>query len=84
MKNNKDKKTNAGSLARSNALHCELMEKWHSKSNTGENRAYGNYHADCIDQQRAQNRVLSKTERKKLFSWYWNYEVNGKRDKYPL
>ena len=26
MKNNKDKKPNAGSLARSNALHCELME----------------------------------------------------------
>ena len=72
------------SLTNSNSTHYDLMDKWHKKGNSNKNRAYGNYHADCIDQQNSRNRILTKTERNKLFSWWWNYEVNDKHDKYPL
>lgn len=75
----KNKRFNASQKA-----HYNLMSRYHSKGNTDKNRAYGNYHADCVDHQEKQGRVLSKPERKKLFSWWWNYEVEDKKTKYPL
>lgn len=76
------KKSN--SFNRSQDGHYKLMCSWHRKPNTEENRAYGNYHADCIKNQRELGRVLSKPERKKLFSYWWNKEVKEKYTKYPF
>ena len=70
-------------LQRSQRAHSLLMNDWHKKSNTGKNRAYGNYHADCIDNQKRLGRCLTKPERKKLFSWWWSYEVLDKKVKHP-
>lgn len=61
-------------LLRSQKAHMELNRRWHAKGNTDENRTYGNYHADCYDKQECLGRVLTRNERKKLFSWWWNYE----------
>lgn len=72
-----------GKFNRSQEAHAKLNREWQSKGNTDKNRAYGNYHADCLDQQRAKGRILTKSERKKMFAWWWDYEVNGKHGKYP-
>ncbi len=68
---------------RSQNAHMRLNRLWQEKSNTAKNRAYGNYHACCIDEQKKLHRVLTRNERKKLFAWNWNYEVNEKRTLYP-
>lgn len=68
---------------RSQSAHESLMQSWQRKGNTAKNRAYGNYHADCIDTQRELNRVLTKTERRKLFSYWWKDEVEEKKTAYP-
>lgn len=61
-------------LQRSQEAHADLNRKWRSQGNTAKNRAYGNYHADCYDQQERIVRVLTKNERRKLFSWWWDSE----------
>lgn len=70
-------------FSRSQRTHDSLADMWHSKSNSGKNRAFGNYHSDCYDTQSRIGRVLKKSERKKLFSWWWNYEVLDKKTSYP-
>ena len=55
-------------LQRSNNAHLRLNRKYHSRDNTAKNRAFGNYHAYCVDEQRKLGRVLTKVERKKLFA----------------
>ena len=67
----------------SQKAHYDLMSSWRQKGNTDKNRAYGNYHADCLNNQKKLGRVLSKPERKKLFSWWWNDEVLNERTEYP-
>ena len=69
---------------RSQKAHYDLMSSWHKKGTSSKNLAYGNYHADCLDNQKKLGRVLTKPERKKLFSWWWNYEVKNKNTKYPM
>ena len=68
----------------SQKAHAILRRKWMSKGNTDKSRAYGNYHADCYNQQNRQNRILSKAERKKLFKYWWSDDVENKRTKYPF
>ena len=52
----KNKRFNASQKA-----HYNLMSRYHSKGNTDKNRAYGNYHADCIDHQESIFLALFKT-----------------------
>ena len=68
---------------RSQQSHDRLMRSWHGKGNTDKNRAIGNYHSDCIDIQKEKGRILTKQEKRKLFSWWWDYEVNNKNGKRP-
>ena len=69
---------------RSQAAHRRLNKSWHEKGNTDKNRAYGNYHADCYNQQRDKGRLLTKNEKKKLFSWWWQSDVHGNNKNYPM
>lgn len=69
---------------RSQKAHYSLMSYWHKKGTSSKDFAYGNYHADCLAYQRKLGRVLTKPERKKLFSWEWNYEVKNKITEFPM
>ena len=62
-------------FARSQAAHKRLCNTYSSKGSSDKNRALGNYHAEVYDRQRSAGKVLSRTERKKIFSWWWNYET---------
>ena len=69
---------------RSQKAHKRLNQAWHSKGNTDKNRAYGNYHGDCLTVQNNLGRVLTKPERKKLFAWWWKSDVHGDSKGYPV
>ena len=60
---------------RSQAAHFRSAGYWDKKGNSDVNRAYYNYHADMMDRQNRAGKVLSKSERRKIFSWWWNYET---------
>lgn len=59
---------------RSQKAHSRLCDFYFNKGNTDKNRALGNYHSDIYDRQFRTNKIVSKKERKKIFSWWWNYE----------
>ena len=44
---------------RSQKAHYDLMSSWHKKGTSSKNLAYGNYHADCLDNQKKLGRVLT-------------------------
>ena len=52
---------------RSNRAHIRLNRKYIFRDNTARNRAYGNYHAECVEIQRRTGRIISKAERAKIF-----------------
>lgn len=64
----------ARSVAKSNYGHSRAVAILDGKRNTVDNKARRNYHADCSHQQEHLGRVLSKSEKKKLFSWWNKYE----------
>ena len=59
---------------RSNRAHIRLNRKYISKDNTARNRAYGNYHAECVEIQRRTGRIIPKAERAKIFKESCRYE----------
>lgn len=68
---------------RSLSAHRRLRDKYFRMGNSDKNRALGNYHSDCVGIQSDKKRILSKSERKRLFSYWWESEVNDKKIKYP-
>ena len=69
---------------RSQKAHERLNRKWHSQGKTDKNRALGNYHGDCLNVQNNLGRVLTKSERKKIFSWWWKNDVEKFFTPYPM
>lgn len=59
---------------RSNRAHIRLNRKYISAANTARNRAYGNYHAECLEIQRRTGKIIPKAERKKMFTNWCRYE----------
>lgn len=68
----------------SQKAHERLRKKYHSKGTSPKNNCYGNYHSDVYDNQNKRKRLLTKQEKRSLFRWWRNYEINGKMTKYPL
>lgn len=54
-------------LERSNKAHLRLNKKYLSRENTAKNRAYGNYHAYCLEVQNRTGRIIPKAKRAKMF-----------------
>lgn len=52
---------------RSQEAHLRLNYKAQIE---GRGRLYGNYHADVYDQQKKEGRIIPRSERKKIFD-YW-------------
>ena len=70
-----NKSTKLSKLERSQRAHERLNRKYNfDLPSSARNRAYGNYHANVMDRQRAAGKVLPKSERESIFRWWWNYE----------
>ena len=54
--------------------HERLNNRYLRRGNTAENRAFGNYHAHCIELQRESGSILSRKKRTELFDWWCKYE----------
>ena len=61
-------------VERSNRAHKRLNGKYLFKGNSAKNRAYGNYHAECLEIQRRTGSIIPKAERKKIFYQACAYE----------
>ncbi len=68
---------------RSQRYHSELMNRHQRHGNTPKNRAFANYHADCIENQNRLGRTLRHKEKQLLFSWWQKTEVEDIKVKYP-
>ncbi len=69
---------------RSQAAHLRLNSKHFSLNGSDKSRCLSNYHADCYDTQKRLDRILTKTERKQLFDYYYADEICNKKIKYPV
>ena len=59
---------------KSQRAHLRLNRFYAFKENSAKNRAYANYHADCIERQERRKSLLSKKERRSLFFWWCKHE----------
>ena len=59
---------------RSQRAHLNAVEYWGSKQNSAKKRVHFSYHAAVLQSQRDRGDVLSKAERKKIFTGLWNHE----------
>ena len=61
-------------LERSLRAHYRLNGFYLDRGESDKNRVYANYHAECFNRQKQNNKVLSKQERQKIFKWWCKAE----------
>lgn len=67
----------------SQLAHQRLALSYRDRASTPKNLAFNNYHIFCLNTQKELNRILTKPERKKLFSWWQTYRTKGEASAFP-
>ena len=59
-------------IYRSQMAHARLRNLYKKRGNNTKNKLYACYHDTCIKHQELKGRVLSRSERRKLFLYYFD------------